>query len=274
MNATTPAPQRPLLVFAHANGFPAGCYRKLFGLLEPEFEVRAPALLAHDPAHPVGDGWTALSRELEDFVRAQGRPALLLGHSLGGILSLLVASRAPQLATGVVLLDSPLVTGWRAGALWGLKRSGLVLRGAPVAPALRRRSEWPDLDAVRAHFASKPVFARWDPDMLADYAACGTRDAGGARVLSFRRETEAAIYATLPHDLGRLLRRRPKVPVAFVGGTESEELRRAGMAATRRLVGANLRWIEAGSHLFPFEQPQAAARAVLDLTRAMGVVGR
>lgn len=260
---------RPLLVFAHANSFPAGSYAKLFRLLEPDFEVRAPALLGHDPRHPVDDGWRALSRELEAFVRAQGRPALLVGHSLGGLLSLRLAGRHPELATGVVLLDSPLIAGWRAAALWGLKRSGLVRRSPPVTPALRRRVEWPDVAAVTAHFASKPVFARWDPEMLADYAECGTRASGSSRVLRFRREVEAEIYATIPHDLGRLLRRRPQVPVGFVGGRESEELRRAGVAATRRLVGANLRWIEAGSHLFPFEQPAATASAIVDLAAAM-----
>ncbi|MDT1843059.1 alpha/beta hydrolase, partial [Acinetobacter baumannii] len=39
----------------------------------------------------------------------------------------------------------------------------------------------------------------------------------------------------------------------------SEEMRLAGMAATRRLVGANLVMIE-GGHLYPLEKPEETAR--------------
>ncbi len=262
---------RPLLVFSHANGFPAGSYRKLFAMLGEHFEIRAPCRLGHDPAHPVSDGWPQLQRELLAFVQAsaQGRPAVLVGHSLGGFLSLMLARAHPELARCVVLLDSPVIAGWRASALWLGKRSGLIRRFGPVAPALRRRQEWPDVQAVIAHFASKPGFARWDSEMLADYAETGTRQRAGQRVLAFERDIEARIYATLPHRLGRLLRRPPDVPVCFIGGTASQELRMAGMAATRRLVGTHLRWIEGGSHLFPFEQPQATAEAIVALVRQL-----
>lgn len=270
--SSDPGPDaRPLLIFSHANGFPAGSYRKLFAMLGAHFEVQAPPRLGHDPAHPVSDGWPQLQRELLAFVqaRAQGRPAVLVGHSLGGFLSLMLARAHPELARCVVLLDSPVIAGWRASALWFGKRSGLIRRFAPVAPALRRRQEWPDVQAVFAHFASKPGFARWDPEMLADYAEAGTRQLGGQRVLAFERDIEARIYATLPHRLGRLLRRPPAVPVGFIGGTASQELRMAGLAATRQLVGTHLRWIEGGSHLFPFEQPQATAEAIATLVRQL-----
>ena len=40
----------PQLHFAHANSYPAGTYRKLFGLLGQYFEVQALDMHAHDPA--------------------------------------------------------------------------------------------------------------------------------------------------------------------------------------------------------------------------------
>jgi pimeloyl-ACP methyl ester carboxylesterase len=189
---------------------------------------------------------------------------VLVGHSLGGLLGLMLAERDPAALRSLVLLDSPLVAGWRAALLWGGKRSGLAWRVAPAAAARRRRERWPDLDAVREHFAAKPVFARWDPEMLADYAANATEASDGQRVLRFRRDVEARIYATLPHGLGRLLRRPPPLPIGFIGGTASRELQLAGTAATRRLVGEHLRWID-GTHLFPFEQPQRTAELIEQL---------
>ena len=49
------------------------------------------------------------------------------------------------------------------------------------------------------------------------------------------------------------------VPVGFIAGTRSEEMRQAGMGATRKLVGENLVMIE-GGHLYPLEKPQETAR--------------
>ena len=268
-----PGPQRELLVFAHANGFPAGSYRVLLDLLREDYEVLAPDMLGHCPRFPVSDCWPQLLQELREFVQqhAGQRRVVLVGHSLGGLLGLMLAASDPQRLRAVVLLDSPLVAGWRAALLWAAKRTGTVRRFAPVQPALRRRERWPDLDAVREHFRAKAPFAAWDPRMLDDYASSGTLQHQGERVLRFRREVEAHIYATLPHHLGRLGLRRSPVPIGFVGGTESQELAMAGMRATRRLVGRRLRWIPGGSHLFPFEQPQAAARAIGELLRDMGV---
>ncbi len=269
--AISGSPPRPMLVFAHANSFPAGSYRKLFALLAPSFVVGAPSRLGHDPAHPVTDGWPHLRLELLSFVRrhAHERRVILVGHSLGGLLSLMLAQREPALVRCVILLDAPLVAGWRAAVLWAGKRSGLIHRLAPVTPALRRRRLWPDLAAVTNHFERKAPFAMWDPEMLVDYARAGTRQEAGQRALAFDRDIEARIYATLPHGLGRMLRDPPKVPIGFIGGTDSHELRLAGMAPTRRLVGANLRWIHGGTHLFPFEQPEATATAIRDLVHAM-----
>ena len=257
---------RPLLVFAHGNSFPAGSYRKLLALLERRFDVVAPERFGHDPAYPVSDSWPQLLAELRAFVRgvARDRPVVLVGHSMGGLLGLMLAERDPAALRCLVLLDAPLVTGWRAALLWGGKRSGLAWRIAPAATARRRRTCWKDVDAVHAHFAAKPVFARWDPEMLEDYVASATEVRAGQHVLRFRRDIEARIYATLPHGLGRLLRRPPPLPIGFIGGTDSRELRMAGTAATRRLVGKSLRWID-GTHLFPFEHPQRTAELIEQL---------
>ncbi|GAA5231298.1 hypothetical protein GCM10025794_26830 [Massilia kyonggiensis] len=54
------------------------------------------------------------------------------------------------------------------------------------------------------------------------------------------------------------------MPVGFVAGTDSTELRQAGLDGTRRLVGGNLVTIE-GTHLYPMENPALTAQ----LTREM-----
>lgn len=265
MTQMQPDTARPLLVFSHANGFPAPTYNKLFRLLEGGARVRAVDRFGHDPRYPVRDGWQALSRQLIDFLLQDcgGEPAVLVGHSLGGYLSLMAAHARPDLVRQVILLDSPVVSGWRSQVLWLSKRTGWGERFSPAGAARRRRTQWTDLQAAHAHFAAKEVFRPWDAEMLDDYVRHGTADSPEGRSLTFTREVEYRIYTTLPHRLGRMTRRPFPVPVTFIGGTDSREIRMAGLAATRRLTRGRMVRTE-GTHLFPFEHPAETARLILE----------
>lgn len=268
-----------MIIFSHANSFPASTYGVLFKSLRARgHQVRALEKFGHDPAYPVTSNWPHLVQQLADFAGAEiqrhGQPAWLVGHSLGGFLSVMCAARHPKLGghgvRGVVLIDSPVLGGWRARTLELIKRTQLVGSLSPGKISRKRRHQWPDRDAALAHFASKRSFAAWHPQVLADYIDHGTVDAdtpqGLRRVLAFDRDVETAIYNTLPHNLDRLLRRHPlQCPVGFIGGTASQEMRQVGMAMTLRLVGRDrpqrLQMIE-GSHLFPMEKPQETAAAL------------
>ena len=176
---------------------------------------------------------------------------------------------------GVLLLDAPVISGWRARTLELLKRTQLVGAVSPGKVSRQRRNTWPDAQAAHQHFARKSAFARWDPQVLRDYIDRGTVDEptaqGTRRVLAFDRAVETAIYNTLPHNLDRLLRRHPlPCPVGFVGGSDSLEMRQVGMALTRRLVGQHPERLLTvpGSHLFPMERPHDSAAAIESVLRA------
>jgi surfactin synthase thioesterase subunit len=80
--------------------------------------------------------------------------------------------------------------------------------------------------------------------------------------LSFDRDVETAIYETIPHNLGALLRAHPlKCPVAFIGGRQSVEMRKVGMTITQQVTKGRIMMLD-GTHLFPMEKPIATAAAV------------
>jgi pimeloyl-ACP methyl ester carboxylesterase len=269
------APRPRTIVFSHANGFPAGTYRTLFESWRAAgFAVHAIEKYGHDPRYPVTSNWPHLRAQLIDFLeREVGTPAFLVGHSLGGYLSLMAASRRPDLVRGLVMLDSPVLSGWKARAVQVAKAAGIGERFSPGHVSKRRRQQWENAEAAFEHFAAKPAFARWAPGVLRDYIACGTEPHGTLCRLSFHRDVETAIYNTLPHHLDRLLRAHPlQCDLAFVRGTESAEVRQVGMRATERLAAGRIESIE-GSHLFPFERPAETAAAVLKLIGSMRPTG-
>jgi pimeloyl-ACP methyl ester carboxylesterase len=269
-----PVGVQPLLVFSHGNSFPAGTYGVLFGHLQARgYTVRAIDKFGHDPAYPVTSNWPQLVRQLADFAALQveqtGQPACLVGHSLGGYLSLMCAAQHPVLGgqpvAGVVLLDSPLVGGWRATAVGFAKHSRIVRSVAPGAVSRRRRDQWVGKQEALDHFRSKKAFSGWNEEVLRDYIEHGTYDASGPgskRLLSFDRDVETAIYNTLPHNLERLLQKHPvRCLVSFIGGLQSAEIRQAGMALTSKVTRGRITMLD-GSHLFPMERPAATAAAI------------
>lgn len=253
---------KPLIHFVHGNSFPSGTYRVFLDHLRPYYEIQVTEMVGHNPAYPVTDGWKFLVQELIDTLAARYRqPVILVGHSLGGILSLMAARARPDLVRSVIVLDSPVVAGWRAMLLRVSKWLNIDKKFSPARFSEKRRHLWPNAEAAYQHFASKEIFAIWPPEVLRDYINAGLKSHPEGVTLKFTREVETAIYLTLPHGLGRLVRRPPSMPVGFVGGTESIECGQAGMTATKKLMGKNFVLLP-GGHLLPMESPLPTADAV------------
>lgn len=253
------------IVFSHGNSFPGATYSALFAHLRARgFTLGFIDRFGHDPRYPVTSNWPHLRDQLIHFIEAEAEgPAWLVGHSLGGFLSVLAAARRPDLAAGVVLLDSPIPSTLRGGLIGLFKLTGAVRRFSPSHVSRKRREHWPTPSAAFDHFAMKPVFARWDQEVLRDYIRSGLEAGDEQHRLAFRREVESRIYETLPHHMTRVLtKHRLACPAAFVGGRRSAEVRLLGLDATRRVTRGRMSWID-GSHLFPFEHPGETAAEVI-----------
>ena len=273
----TPATARPLpsgtplVLFFHGNSFPASTYQVMLNELRRRgLQVHTLEKIGHNPAYQVTSNWPQLVEEVHAFaqplVNAHQGPVVLVGHSLGGMLSLMLAALYPELAHAVVMVDAPAVAGWQANLLHLSKKLSFTAKYSPGAVSKKRRHQWGSLDEVRQHFASKKNFARWHPGVLEDYVQHGTRqvmvDGQVLRELSFSREIETLIYNTVPHHLESLIKRHPlKCPVSLVAARHSREMKLAGIEFTKRITKGRITIID-GTHLVPMESPLATAAAV------------
>jgi len=273
----TPATARPLpsgtplVLFFHGNSFPASTYQVMLNELRRRgLQVHTLEKIGHNPAYPVTSNWPHLVEEVHAFaqplVDAHPGPVVLVGHSLGGMLSLMLAALYPELAHAVVMVDAPAVAGWQANLLHLSKKLSFAAKYSPGAVSKKRRHQWGSLDEVRQHFASKKNFARWHPQALEDYVQHGTQevkvDGQIRRELSFSREIETLIYNTVPHNLERLIKRHPLTcPISLVAARHSREMKLAGIEFTKRITKGRITVID-GTHLVPMESPVATAAAV------------
>jgi len=261
----------PLVLFFHGNSFPASTYSVMLNELRRRgLQVHALEKIGHNPAFPVSSNWPHLVEEVKAFaqplVDAHTGSVVLVGHSLGGILSLMLAAQYPHLAHAVVMVDAPAVAGWQANLLHLSKKLSFTAKYSPGAVSHKRRNQWGSLDEVRKHFAGKKNFANWQAQVIEDYITHGTQEVTVEgqvrRELSFSREIETQIYNTVPHHLEALIKRHPlKCPVSLVAARHSREIKIAGIEFTKRITKGRITTID-GTHLVPMESPLATAAAV------------
>jgi pimeloyl-ACP methyl ester carboxylesterase len=185
-------------------------------------------------------------------------PVYGVGHSLGGYLHYLAAVRRPELYRGIVLLDAPIIGPFRGRMLGATKRLGIVDRVTPAGATRDRRSTWATREEAREHFKSRKLFQGFAPECLNDYVRHGLVEEGARLRLKIDPLIEYQIYRTIPHDMMRHLRSL-RLPAAFIGGADSEVVRRVRLAGMRPKF--SMRKVP-GGHLFPFEHPREAATSL------------
>jgi len=253
--------EHPILVFAHANGFPAGSYRRFLDPLSRDYRIAAPEKLAHHADYPPAPNWSALADELLDFIAARTpEPVIGVGHSMGGVFTFLAALRQPRRFRAFVMLDPPAPFGPSAWFVAMAKRLGFVDRLTPAGRTAGRRAHWPDREQALAYFRSRDLFRNFDPRCLEDYVEAGTERTAEGLQLVYDPDREVAIYRNVPHDL--MTQPAPvRVPGAIVVGSASNVTRRSDARRMARRHDLLVSEVD-GGHMFPLEHPGAAAAHV------------
>jgi len=225
--------------------------------LGDHFSVSWEEAIGMDPRHPPTEGWPHLVEQLIEKIEPIA-PVCGVGHSLGGYLNFLAAAQRPELFRAIVLLDAPIIGSFRGSMLGAVKRLGIVDRVTPAGATRDRRSTWPSREAAKAHFRGRALFRHFADECLDDYVAHGLVQNHELR-LRIDPAIEYQIYRTIPHDMVRHLPKL-RVPAGFVGGAESDVVRRVRLAGMRPKF--RLRKVP-GGHLFPFERPREAATSIV-----------
>lgn len=259
---------RELIHFAHGNGFPSLCYKQLLDQLESRFDYCFIDRIGHNPAYPVSENWHNLVTEVIDSIQRQAnQPVIAVGHSLGGVLSLLAAIEQPQLFKAVILLDSPLIGPVKSSMVRLAKALGIIDRVTPAFRTRGRREYWQNHEQLWSYLKTRDLFKGFSDECLDDYIQYGLELREDGYYLRFDRHIEYQIYRTIPHVIpnyqGKL-----QTPAALIYGDKSSVVDRMDVRYMRNRF--NIKSFKTrGTHLFPMEHPNAVGKQVIDVIDAI-----
>lgn len=173
----------PSIHFAHANGFNALTYRTLLDPLASDLRIYATDLRGHGQttlaANPKGMRSWFIYRDdiLRTMHELDGRPKMLVGHSMGATASLAAALAQPNWATGLVLVEPVIMPPKYIRWMRIMQALGLGERMSPlVAQAKKRRGIFPSREAVFEAYRGRGAFRTWPEEVVRDYITGGTVD--------------------------------------------------------------------------------------------------
>lgn len=249
------------LHFAHGNGFPALCYSQLLQVLQTRYTCSYIDRIGHRGDFPVTDNWHYLVEEIIDNItRHHDTPVIAVGHSLGGVLSLLAAAQAPELFRAVVLIDSPVWGPMKSMAVRLAKFLGLIDRITPAFQTKGRRQHWHTQEEVRAYLKTRDLFKTFSDRCLQDYIDFGLYQANDGFRLRFDPLIEYSIFRTIPHHLPEKLK-HSAVPAALIYGKNSKVVSAADMRYMTSHYPICCYPME-GSHMLPMEHPHALGELI------------
>ncbi|MCC5792973.1 MAG: alpha/beta hydrolase [Legionellaceae bacterium] len=254
--------ERQLIHFAHGNGFPAPCYRQMLNQLALEHDLCWIEKIGHDPRFPVTDNWHTLVDELIDNIQRQAAlPLIAMGHSLGGILSLVAAIERPDLIKAVIMIDAPLIGRFKSSMVKLAKALGIIDRVTPAYRTKGRRTHWQHRAQVLQYLEERPLFQTFSQACREDYVDHGLIQTQEGYALAFERHIEYHIYRTLPHTLPRykgLLR----VPAVLIYGQKSSVVDRLDRHYMKKHYAIESIALP-GTHMLPMEIPERVAHTAL-----------
>ena len=251
------------LHFLHANGYPPECYKPLLELLKSQYHVFGMKLRPLWPDSKIEDvkDWHPFSDDLLRFLTTGGHgPVIGVGHSIGGIVTLRAAMRAPDKFSALVLLDPVLFPPSRLIA-WNIARAtGFGEKAHPlIAGAKRRRKTFDDLESIFRGYRSRSIFRYMSDENLKIYIEGITQQkSDGGYELIFSPEWESHIYLTGLRDFD-LWRGLPKleVPTLIIRGAETDTFfENSARLVKQKQPKVKIETLEKSTHILPLERPQ------------------
>jgi pimeloyl-ACP methyl ester carboxylesterase len=260
----------PIMNLAVANGFPPQTYAPLLQPFKVDYRVVClppRALWPDEPPPPEQPGsWRTVADDLLSGLRQHGLTGVTaVGHSFGGIASLLAVIDEPERFRALILLDPTIPLPELVQMIKIAQDTGQTDLMPLVQTASRRRRQFDSLDEAHDYFKGKPLFADWPDESLRLYTESLLRPGTNGFELAWSPEWEIYYYRSMYTAVWETWPRlRGLLPTLVIRGGTSTTLVEESVEQMRVLVpDADYVDIPGHGHLFPQSAP-AETRVVIE----------
>lgn len=245
------AGEGPAVALLHGLGGAASNWLAVAPALAGRARVVVPELPGHGGSSALPAPVATLDAYADRVAGVLDAPAVVAGHSLGGLVALRLALRHPQFVRGLVLAGS-------AGISIGTRRSqralavaSLIQPGKRISPLCRLVSQSPRLREIAFGFVSVADPRSFEPRVAEAFIA-------GAALHTGVREAADALVRTDP----RRGLERVSIPALVLHGARDRQVPLGDAFEYARLLDAPLRVIANCGHLLIGERPRAVVDAI------------
>ena len=268
----------PVIVCVHGLGGSAMNWAAIAPLLTGRYRLLAPDLAGHGLTQSLGRGTDVVANRvlLHSFIESgPASPVILMGNSMGGMISLLEASAAPGAVAGLILIDPalPFVPG-RPDPFVAAMFAMYAVPGLGRFMMRRRRRLAPELLVANILALCCVDAVRVRPDVVARHVEIERQRALFGDLVPDFHAAMRSVVVTVGYAGGQAYRRGIRsvaCPVLLVHGTRD---RLVPLAAARAAARANPSWslvemLDVG-HVPQLEAPGETAWAITDWLGSAG----
>ena len=258
--------------YLHGNGFCGATMAPLAAAIQDQLDIHCCHLVSDIPGHgqsrlekPYGQpNWNQMAADIANTLPQRWSGQLIgVGHSLGGVLTLIMAAENPQLFQRVVLLDPVIFTPSILFIQRLLRKTGLWKRTSLATKVHCRRQYWDSRHDMASSLRQKRLYRNWQTqafDHFVDHASHQIAD--GRIQLACDPSWEASIFASYPRQLWSLIK-QVGVPVDILVADKSYPFISKSAARAERL-NPQIRVHKFGNdHCFPMTHPTETVQQLI-----------
>ena len=265
-----------VMTLAVANGFPVQTYTPLVRYFTANYRVLGmpPRALWHlydappqSPPTAIKPWNKTLAVDLLNGLREHNlHDVIAVGHSFGGVATLVAVINDPTRFKAVILLDPTILPRFMLAGMWLNQKLGTDWNNILAQRAEKRRNTFESNEAAHEYFQGKRLFADWHPDAMRGYTdpmpPVDPSQSDGEVTLAWPRAWEAYYFRTIHTgvwgDLPRL--RATGLPILLIRGGTSDTLTDDAAARIRKIMpDATYHEVDGHGHLFPQSAPDQTA---------------
>jgi pimeloyl-ACP methyl ester carboxylesterase len=257
----------------HGTGFSAGTLLPLVHLMPKNWDCYISNIPGHGGStwsYRSMPDWLALADALAESIRQKmdvenKGPVIGVGHSFGGVLTLIAASRNPDLFSRIVLLDPVMIKPSMSVMQYFIRASGFWKRTAAFKSVNNRKYQWPNISEMKSELYQKPLYRNFNAQVMEHFLDSASHiNHNGERELSCSPSWEASIFASFPKSLWKSVKKL-SVKADIVMAEKSFFFVRQGVEAAGR-KNKKIQLHEFGrTHCFPMEEPVETVELILRL---------